>query len=289
MKSNLIKVLIFLTVICVLGFLVYKYKTSTYITAEFVDLRPFHTKAPIFYNGFEIGKVVKVRPNDNYSATIVTMRLHPRHLRLPINIAVHLKKEKNKKNDKYDFIDIIYPQTPSPYFLKNGDRVAGKTTVELESYLSNQDPESLNAIKADFAETIKNLNITVQTLGDLFETLNTIASDSKPNILQTTSELETSSKNLTRILSNVNSLTGNIDQSITAPRLNYTTENIQKLSDNLNLLTEGINSTLPQIQCAINGTNRILCNVEEMTGGINKTLKKPFGGFRLFFGRPISK
>lgn len=283
-KFLIVAVVFFILVTCF-----YRYKTSTYVTAEFKNLRPFHDKAPIYYNGFKIGKVVKVRPNKDYSATVVTMRLHPLDLKLPVNISVNLKKERNKKNEKFDYIDIIMPKEPSSNYLKNGDRITGKSSVELESYLANQDPESLDAIKEDFAETIKNLNITIQTLGDLFETLNSTVVDVKPNIVKSSFELERSAQSLTGVMGHVNSFTENVNKSLNEQRLNYTTENVEKLSENLTDMTAGLNKSIPQVQCAILETNRILCNVDEMTTGINKTLKKPFGGFRMLFGRPISK
>ena len=153
--NNLYKSLILSGVLIIIAVSYYIYRSNTYVTAEFKNLRPFHNRAPIYYNGFKIGRVVKVRPNKTYTATIVTMELHPQDLKLPVNISVHLKKEKDRNDNKYDYIDIIYPKDPSIYYLKDGDRVAGKTTVELETYLANQDPESLEAMKADAAETIK--------------------------------------------------------------------------------------------------------------------------------------
>ena len=47
--------------------------------------------------------------------------------------------------------------------------------------------------------------------------------------------------------------------------------------------------TVPKIGCTVQEINRVLCNVEEMTAGLNRTMKKPFGGLRLIFGSPIGK
>ena len=102
--NNLYKSLILLVLLASIGITYYFYKTNTYITAEFKNLRPFHDRAPIYYNGFKIGKVVKVRPNKTYTSTIVTMRLHPHDLKLPVNISVNLKKEKNRWDKKFDYI-----------------------------------------------------------------------------------------------------------------------------------------------------------------------------------------
>lgn len=287
--KNSSKVLILLIVLFFIGVACYRYLTYTYVTAEFKNLRPFHAKAPIYYNGFEIGRVVKVAPNEDYTSTIVTLRLHPRDLKLPVNISANLKKEKNKNNDKFDYIDLIYPPDPSVYFLKNGDRISGKATVELESYLSNQDPESLDAIKADFADAIKNLNITIQTLGDLFETINSMAEGVQPDVIKAAGNLRKSSENLTNITYNIDSFTGNIDNSLNEEKLNTTTNNLEEFSGNLNTMAGEINRSIPDLHCTVKEVNRILCNVDELSSGINNTLKKQFGGLRLFFGRPISK
>ena len=280
--NNLYKSIVIISLLACLGLSYYIYKTSTFVTAEFHNLRPFHDRAPIYYNGFSIGWVIRVRPNEDYTSTIVTLWLHPHDLKLPTNVEVHLKKEKNRRDRKFDYIDIVYPKEPSGFYLKDGDRVAGKTTVELESYLANQDPESLEAIKADFAETIKNLNITVQTLGDLFATLNSMAEDVKPNVVQASSNLNSTTDNLAKVSKSANS-------ALTEERMNATAKNVQIMSKNMKLMTHELNKTMPQVQCTICEVNKVLSNVDEMTAGLNCTMKKPFGGLRLIFGRPICK
>ena len=157
--NNLIRTTVVLLLLWGICTAYYIYKSNTYVTAEFKELAPFNTSAPIYYNGFKIGKVIRVRPNKTYTSTIVTMELHPHDLKLPINISANLKKAKNRWNKKYDYIDITDPKTPSVYYLKDGDRISGKTTVELETFLSNQDPESLEAIKKDLAESAKNAGV----------------------------------------------------------------------------------------------------------------------------------
>lgn len=287
--SNLYKSIILLGLLTFIGFAYYNYRANTYVTAEFPNLRPFHDRAPIFYNGYKIGRVVRVKPNKDYSATIVTMELHPQDLKLPINIMVHLKKEKNKDDKKFDYIDIIYPEKPSMYLLKDGDRIAGKTTVDFETYMANQDPDSLDAIKRDVAEAAANLNVTIQALGDLFTTLNSMAEEIKPNVVNASSSLSKSSDNLVTVSEHVSSFAGNINSSFNEERLNANAENIQDITNGIKTITSEVNRTLPNFACTIEETNRVLCNLEEMTSGLNCTMKKPFGGLRLIFGSPICK
>lgn len=287
--NNIYKSLTVIAILLIIGAAYYNYRTNTYVTAEFKNLRPFHDRAPVYYNGFKIGSVVKVRPNKTYTSTIVTMKLHPHDLHLPINVSANLKKERNKWNKKFDYIDLISPDVPSSFFLKDGDRISGKTSVELESYLANQDPESLEAMKADAAETIKNLNITIQTLGDLFATINSMASDVKPNIVKASSDLSESTANFVKISSNAGVTTSNLNEAFNENRLDTTAKNFQIVSRNVKLMTNELNSTIPQLGCTINEVNRVLCNIDEMTAGLNCTMKKPFGGLRLIFGSPVSK
>ena len=287
--NNLYKSLILLVLLASIGITYYFYKTNTYITAEFKNLRPFHDRAPIYYNGFKIGKVVKVRPNKTYTSTIVTMRLHPHDLKLPVNISVNLKKEKNRWDKKFDYIDIIYPEEPSQFFLKDGDRIAGDTTIDMESYLANQDPDSLDAIKADAAEAVKNLNVTIQVLGDLFSTLNTMASDVSPNVVKASSNLQHSTENFVKISKNVDLTTSNLNGAFDDKRMDATAKNVQLVTRNVKLMTNELNKTIPQLGCTIEEVNKVLCNIDEMTTGLNCTMKKPFGGLRLIFGSPVAQ
>ena len=287
--NNLYKSLILLVLLASIGITYYFYKTNTYVTAEFKNLRPFHDRAPIYYNGFRIGKVVKVRPNKTYTSTIVTMRLHPHDLKLPVNISVNLKKEKNRWDKKFDYIDIIYPEEPSQFFLKDGDRIAGDTTIDMESYLANQDPDSLDAIKADAAEAVKNLNVTIQVLGDLFSTLNTMASDVSPNVVKASSDLQHSTENFVKISKNVDLTTSNLNGAFDDKRMDATAKNVQLVTRNVKLMTNELNKTIPQLGCTIEEVNKVLCNIDEMTTGLNCTMKKPFGGLRLIFGSPVGQ
>lgn len=287
--NNFYKSLTVITILLIIGIAYYNYKTSTYVTAEFKNLRPFHNRAPVYYNGFKIGNVVNVRPNKTYTSTIVTIRLYPYDLHLPVNVSANLKKERNRWNRKFDYIDLMYPSSPSIFYLKDGDRISGKTTVEFESYLANQDPESLEAMKTDMAETIKNLNVTVQTLGDLFATLNSIAGDVKPSVVKASKDISDSTANMVKISENAELAASNINEAFDEQRLDSTAKNVQIVSRNIKLMTNELNNTLPQIGCTINEVNRVLCNIDEMTSGLNCTMKKPFGGLRLIFGSPVAK
>lgn len=294
--NSFYKSLITIAILCAIGGAYIIYKTNTYVTAEFSNLRPFHSYAPIYYNGFKIGRVVKVKPNKDYTSTIVTMELHPHDMKLPINVSANLKKERNRWGKKFDYIDIVLPKESSIYYLKDGDRISGKTTVDIESFFANQDPETLEAMKADMAESAKNLNITIQTLGDLFATLNDMASAVSPNMVKasqdfskTTDNIVKVSENANNIAENVTDFSGNVNGALSADRMNATAKNVQAVSKNIRQMSKELNNAMPQINCSLQQMNKILYNIDEMTSGINCTMKKPFGGIRMIFGSPVGK
>lgn len=294
--SSFYKSLVIILFLCAIGLGYVNYRTNTYVTAEFSNLRPFHSFAPIYYNGFKIGRVVKVKPNKTYTSTIVTMEFHPYDLKLPVNISASLKKEKNRWGRKFDYIDIMYPKDPSIYYLKDGDRISGKTTVDVESFFANQEPETLEQIKLDMAESAKNLNITLQTIGDLFSTLNDMAVGVSPNMVkaskdfsETTGNFVKVSESATDIADNMTGLSNSVSGAMSSERMNTTAQNVQTVSDNIKQLSKEMNNAFPQVNCSLQQINGILYNLNEMTAGMNCTMKKPFGGVRMIFGSPVSK
>lgn len=294
--NSFYKSLITVAILCAIGGAYVVYRTNTYVTAEFKNLRPFHSYAPIYYNGFKIGRVVNVKPNRDYTSTIVTLELHPHDMKLPVNISANLKKERNRWGRKFDYIDIAYPKDPSVFYLKDGDKIAGKTSVDIESFFANQDPETLEAIRGNMAESAKNLNLTIQTLGDLFSTLNDMAGGVSPNVVKASRDFSKTTENFVKVSENVNDVSGNmvrfsnnVNDTITPARMDATAQNVQSVSQNTKQMTKELNNTIPQINCSIQKINEILHNIDEMTAGMNCTMKKPFGGIRMIFGSPVGK
>ena len=70
--------------------------------------------------------------------------------------------------------------------------------------------------------------------------------------------------------------------------MNSANEDLLAVGNNVKIMTDEFSKTVPQIGCTINEINRVLCNIDEMTEGLNCTMKKPFGGLRLIFGSPVS-
>ena len=118
--------------------------------------------------------------------------------------------------------------------------------------------------------------------------MNSLAGDVKPNVVKASKDLSESTSNFVKISDNAGVTTTNLNEAFNEKRLDTTAKNFQIVSRNVKLMTNELNNTLPQIGCTINEVNKVLCNIDEMTEGLNCTMKKPFGGLRLIFGSPVS-
>ena len=56
---------------------IYRVLTYTYITIEFNEARPVRNKISVYYKGYRIGKVEKIKPSKDFKSTKVTIVLYP--------------------------------------------------------------------------------------------------------------------------------------------------------------------------------------------------------------------
>lgn len=267
---------------------IYTYLTSMHVIVEFKELRPFQHNIKVYYKGIEIGKVYSQRHSNDFTHTEVKLLLFSKKLKIPDNTKVILKKEVRYKFER-DFIELIYPETPSSTFIHNGTRLKGNVAIDINELLKNQNPEDIEAIRHNLVLSSENLNTSLEALGQLFIILQDFVSSNKQNVVNTTLNLEKSSNNMTQISSKINN-------AIQTQQLQNTFDNIEKSSNGLNNIsdnfvktTNDINTYIPMFDTTIQNLNEILTNTNAISCGIRQTLRKPFGGIRLFFGKSIDE
>lgn len=269
-------------------FFLYKHITSTYILIKFYDLRPVNQKLEVYFRGFKIETSEKVFPSKDYKNTFVKIVLYPKDLNLPNNVTAVLKREKKHKfREKVDFIELIYPEEPNSKRLKNKDIIQGKSTIDIESYMASQDPDSLEQIKDDLAIAVRNLNTSINSLNQLFILLQQTIKQNEANINNTTYNFAQTSKN-------INEITGKFNNSLHQENLENTTSNfvtsstnVMQTTQNLQNFSNNLNSSVPEITSTITQINCITKNLNEITCGLSKTLQKKGGGLRILFGTTI--
>jgi len=272
-----------LVLICTI-FWTIRLATNTKVIVKFKDLRPFHEKAPVYYKGFKVGHVIKIAPSGDYQNTIVTILIHPK-MKLPANTTAKLKVHKTRWMHR-DYIDLLYPENPETAHLKNGSVISGETSIDIHSYLANVSPDTYKQMEENAAATLQNLNDTTGMLFSVFSIINNVLSESESDLKNTVGNFASTSKSSSQIIDK-------IDNAISQQQLENTLSNIQAATFNANAAVMGftgtatsVNRTIPNINTTLEGVNSIVANVDEITCGVKHTMRKRFGGLRLFFGKP---
>ena len=277
--------------LCVHIYNLFQYK---YISIEFQELRPTHEKIYIYYKGIKVGHVRKIELCQDCKSSMAKSVLTYRNLMLPINTTAKLKKEKKHKKE-YDFIELIYPEKPSNVLISNGAVLQGKATVDIDTFMKNQDSDDLETIRRNIAQSTEELEVVLSSLGDLFVILQDVVKENENNIYISTKNLSGATGNLNQITRKfdraikqqaLDSSVSNIDKTLS--NITQTTKTLDSLTGNFNNTSNSINKeTMPQVQSTLYKTECLVANLNEITCGVKNTLKKRFGCIRLMFGKVI--
>ena len=273
-----------LIVVILLHYLFYLLGTIK-ITARFHELEPFRHNISVYYKGFRLGKTTKIRPGTDYQTTLIDMRIKNKGIQLPANTEIILRRK-----DKKDYIELVYPDSPYIETLKHGDTLDGHLGVNFENFIEEQARNGgLDEIKLNVNNTVKSAGETFEALTMMLNVMTGILEDVRPSINDTVANLNSSSKDLTNM---TNSLRKSVDKGY----IDSTLMNLQESSSNLTVTTKnfgGFSESLNRqsavlTNCLLKNLNTVVENVNQIVIGIGNTLKKKFGGLRLFLGKPIS-
>lgn len=291
------KIILIIIGIVLLIAVAYRYFHHTYIKAKFDRLDPLPTKMGVYYKGYKLGKTNKVRISKDFSTTYLDIQLNQRGLHLPKNIVAEIKIFDNNK-----YVDILYPEKPNKRYIKNGDIIKGKLGFSSNKlYEVNQNNLSNLAERGE--NFLESATETTETLTDLINLSTEIINENRKNITNTTTNLKISMENLNEASQQINKLTEKLNKGISnttiansSANIEETTANITKASKNLISISENLNKTSkdllnvsPQIHNILNTLEGILCHLNNIVKGVNRTLKKSFGGARLIFGKTIQQ
>lgn len=269
------------------GTLIKNIPPKTYVTVQFEEARPIRHRMSVYYKGFRIGRTIRMRPSKDYKTTLLTVALNPQDLRLPVNVKARLNREK-KKWREHDFIEIIYPDSPSLYYLKDGDVIEGSTVVDLDSFIAETaDSGYLEQLKDNLNGTVKSANETLETLNGLFIVLKDTIEEARPNIVAASKNLSDTTRNLYNVSNNLNTSLNEERMNNVGEDLNGTTKNLNETIENIEVVTGGLKDSVPQMTSIINNIDGTTCNLNVITSGISATLQKRLGLFRLLFGKPV--
>ncbi|MBQ4114972.1 hypothetical protein IJD34_06165 [bacterium] len=254
------------------------------ITARFKELEPFRHNIPVYYKGFRLGSTTKVHPGEDYRTTLIDMRIKSKNLQLPANTEIVIRRK-----DKKDYIELVYPNSPYIQTLKYGDVVDGHLGVNFENFIEEQARNgSLDEIKGNVNATIVSAGETFDALTQMIQVMTDILKDAQPMIQDSIVNVNVASKNIAD-----SSL--EIKRAMEKGYLDKSLYNLQETSNNLVLTTKNTSGFTANLStegnvlfnCLLKNLNIVVRNVNEIIVGLGNTLKKRFGGLRLFFGKTL--
>ena len=274
--------------ICVSVILLFTYLAISYgeirVIAQFKDLEPFHHRLPVYYKGFRLGHTSRLYPTDDFKETNVYLRLRLKGIKLPDNTVAIVKNS----NDK-DYIELVYPLSPSVTYLKQGSIIHGEKSASFENFISEQAQNGgLEEMKFNLNKTITSAGGTFDALTEMINVMTDILKDVRPTINEAVNNVNYASKNLA-------DTSKSLKTTVEKGYIDTTLENLELSSKNLVLTTDnfsGFTGNLKQesivlTNCLLKNLNVVVNNINEIVVGLGNTLKKRFGGLRLIFGKGV--
>ncbi len=286
LKNKLLLTWIAVVVFIIAVLFMHKMLHETRIYVEFDNLRPFHEKAPVYFRGYKIGRVVKIQPTDNYQHTLVTIVLRPQNLQLPINTTAKLKMHKTRWLHK-DYIDLIYPQQPDSMMLKRGSKIKGKSSVDIHSYFASMSHESFEKMEENAVGILENLNDTTGMLYSVFAIINGILTESEGDIKNAIDDFAQTSKRTSQIMRKIDNSVSEVQLKNTIDNIYETTSHAKTTVYNLAEPSEKTTKIVERVGIVLGDTNCLIGNLNEIVCGVKRTMKKRFSGLRLLFGKVI--
>ncbi len=278
--------------ICILIIVcIYIYNNTYYIFVRFNELGPVSKNMSAYYNGFKVGKIVQIDPDEDYKHTIVKVKLIAKNLKLPQNTTVQVKSFPNGEL----YLQFIYPQNSSLKLLCRGDMIEGITPYSLEEFMLGQnvsgvtDMVSIHVIKALDAMGVANMEME-----NFFRNTSKVIEGNRESIDASIHNVEDMTKSLAKTAENLNNASAKINKSLDTDVLKNSTlnirdstSNIKETTENINKATKDIDQTIKKLDSTMSEVNSAAANINQITGGLKQTLSKKFGGMRVILGTPI--
>lgn len=290
--KSVILILLFSILVLAFTYWLYDIQSRYYITAKFKESGPLYRNMPVYYKGYEIGKIENVRINYDYKYSLAKIVFYPKEPKLSDNLVAKAKKLEMED----DYIDLIYPDPPSDSLLKKGGIIEGRGAFDIDMLLSDvAEADILVPLLQNFSDLLVNASKTSDEIRNFFSDSRSILKDNKQNINRTTKNLAISTKSLVKLTSNFNNsftdnklknTTSNVDKS--SHNILAATESVKNITASIDCATRNLDKTVAKIDCTICEANKIAKNIRVITGNFCEVLGKRFAGLRIIFGKPIN-
>ena len=257
--------------------------TTKTIVVEFDSLEPFKKWIPVYFKGFKLGRVAKVYPTEDFTATRVELHIRHKALKLPVNTTARVMV----KDEDKEYMELVYPDSPYLEYLKNGSVIKGEVSADFNHFLRSQiENGGLDEIKNNVNKTVQSAGETFMALTEMINVMTGVLEDVRPTINSAANNVEYASRNLADVSKSLKTSVdkGYLDKALynfekTSGNLVITTDNFSEFSTSLN------KQSVVLTNCLLANLNVVVKNINQIVVVVGETLKKRFGGIRLFFGK----
>lgn len=263
----------------------YIYKNTYYVIVRFNELGALTKNMSAYYNGFKVGKIVKIGPDKDFKHTIVRINLSHKNLNLPQNTTVRV--ESFPSGELY--LQFWYPQSPSLRTIKSGDMLEGIATYSLEEFMLGQnisgvtDIVSIHVLRALNATEIAN-----QEIQAFFKSSSKLIQENNKQINASMKNIEITTRNFAQMSQNLNQMSVKLKNSIDEEAFKDTATNLKDTTANISKATENFDKTVKKIDDTVIQVNETAKNLNFITSGLKETLSRRFAGMKIMFGTPIN-
>lgn len=291
-KKNVNKLLIISIILLIISG-IYIYNSTYYVIIRFDELGPLTKNMSAYYNGFKIGKIVRIEPDQDFKHTLAKVQLSHNDINLPQNTIVQVERFPNGEL----YLQFVYPSSPAFNTIKRGDMLEGITPYSLEQFMLGQNISGVTDVVSQ--HVIKTLNATEMANIEIkifFQNASKVINENSKGINASVNNTNAMTKSLAQMSENLNQASKKLNNSLDETNLKGTTSNIKDATsnirattDNISQATKDIDKTIKKIDDTISQANATAQNLNSITSGLNQTLSKKFGGMRVMFGAPVQQ
>lgn len=236
------------------------FEPKNYYITRFEKVDGLTVSSPITVNGYQVGLVKELNFDYKTNEIEVKMSLDD-ELKIPIGSSVSLNSQ------LLGSPSLVINLAQGKAYHKVGDMIPSTMKAGLMEKVGNDIMPQVNEIMPKVNDILANVN----TL-----TSNPALHNSVSNFDEITAKINASAKDLTVLMSNLSSLSQNLNGSVPgvisgiATKVDGTVSNIQTLTSNLNNKVNDLPTA--QLQTTINDLNATLANLKVLTAELNNKL-----------------
>lgn len=276
------KLLIWLVIVLV-GIAFYINQANDYVIIRFDELGFVAKNMNAYYNGFKIGKIISVEPDNDFKHVLAKLRFNQKKINLPQNTTVRVQSFPSGEL----YLEFVYPESPSLRPIVRGTVLQGIARYSVEDFMQGQNVSGMtDIVSLHVVRTLRATEIANHEIKMFFQNASTMVNENRSGVKATVDNAEKMTANLAQTAANLNDLSEKLDNAIDEDALKQTTSNIKTTTDNVVQLTQDLDTTVNNINATVDEFHTAAQHLNAVTGGLNTTLSKKFGGMRVLFGTP---